>query len=67
MMATPVLITTSERLVPLIQEELQKQLDSLSRKETAQASIEARGAIVVVDTLDDALDLANHYAPEHLC
>ena len=67
MLATPILITTSERLVPLIQEELQKQLDSLSRKETAQASIEARGAIVVVDTLDDALDLANHYAPEHLC
>ena len=67
LLATPVLITTSERLAPLIQAELQTQLESLSRKETAQASIEARGAIVVVDTLDDAIDLANHYAPEHLC
>ena len=67
LLATPVLITTSERLVPLIQEELNKQMESLSRKETAQASIEARGAIVLVDTLDDAIDLANHYAPEHLC
>ncbi len=67
LLATPVLITTSERLAPLIQAELQTQLESLSRKETAQASIEARGAIVVVDTMDDAIDLANHYAPEHLC
>ncbi len=67
LLATPVLITTSERLIPLIQEELNKQMESLSRKETAQASIEARGAIVLVDTLDDAIDLANHYAPEHLC
>ncbi len=67
LLATPVLITTSERLIPLIQAELQSQMESLSRKETAQASMDARGAIVLVDTLDDALDLANHYAPEHLC
>ena len=67
LLATPVLITTSEGLVPSIQVEIQRQLDSLSRKDTAALSIERRGVLVVVDTLDDALELSNHYAPEHLC
>ena len=42
-------------------------MESLSKKETASASIENRGVIVVVDTIDDALAIANSYAPEHLC
>ena len=67
MLATPVLITTSERLVPLILEELHRQMETLTRNEIISASIEARGAIIVVDSLDDAIDLANYYAPEHLC
>lgn len=67
LLATPVLITTSERLVPLILAELERQMETLTRNEIISASIEARGAIVVVDSLDDAIDLANHYAPEHLC
>ena len=67
LLATPVLITTSESLIPLILEELKQQMESLSRNEIISASIEARGAIVLVDSLDDALELANYYAPEHLC
>ena len=67
LLATPVLITTSESLIPLILEELNQQMESLSRNEIISASIEARGAIVLVDSLDDALELANYYAPEHLC
>ena len=67
LLATPVLITTSERLVPLILEELQQQMETLTRNEIISASIKARGAIVVVDSLEDAIDLANYYAPEHLC
>ena len=47
--------------------EIDKQMESLSKKETASASIENRGVIVVVDTIDDALAIANSYAPEHLC
>ena len=67
LLATPVLITTSESLIPLILEELKQQMESLSRNEIISASIEARGAIILVDSLDDALELANYYAPEHLC
>ena len=67
LLATPVLITTSESLVPKTMLEIDKQMASLSKKETARASIENRGVIVIVDTLDDALTIANSYAPEHLC
>ena len=67
LLATPVLITTSEPLVTKIMLEIDKQMESLSKKETASASIENRGVIVVVDTIDDALTIANSYAPEHLC
>ena len=67
LLATPVLITTSESLVTKIMLAMDKQMESLSKKETASASIQNRGVIVVVDTIDDALEIANAYAPEHLC
>ncbi|MDP6494617.1 MAG: histidinol dehydrogenase [Dehalococcoidia bacterium] len=67
LLATPALITTSESLLSPIREEIKKQLDGLSRKDTASSSIESRGVFVLVDTLDEALELANDYAPEHLC
>lgn len=67
LLATPVLVTTSEALIQPIQEEVRRQLDTLSRKETAMASMESRGVFVVVDTMEEALELANDYAPEHLC
>jgi histidinol dehydrogenase len=67
LLATPVLITTSESLISPVQEEIQRQLSTLSRKDTASSSIERRGVIVVVDTLDEALELSNDYAPEHIC
>ncbi|MDA0988351.1 MAG: histidinol dehydrogenase [Chloroflexi bacterium] len=67
LLATPVLITTSENLIAPVQEEIQRQLNSLTRKDTASSSIERRGVIVVVDTLDEAIELSNDYAPEHLC
>ncbi len=67
LLATPVLVTTSENLIAPVQEEIQRQLATLTRKDTASYSIENRGVIVVVDTLDEALELSNGYAPEHLC
>lgn len=67
LLATPILITTSPGLVTSIQGELQTQLDGITRKDTAANSIESRGVFVIVDNLDEALYLANHYAPEHLC
>ena len=67
LLATPVLITTSESLISPIQEEIQRQLSTLTRKDTASSSIERRGVFVVVDSLDEAIELSNDYAPEHIC
>ncbi|MBI2855942.1 MAG: histidinol dehydrogenase [Chloroflexi bacterium] len=67
LLATPILITTSEVLVPAVQEELRRQAEHLGRKDVALASVERRGVIVVVDSIEAALELANYYAPEHLC
>jgi len=67
LLATPILVTTSPGLIPSIQDELQKQLEGLTRKNTAANSIDSRGVFVIVDSLDEAVHLANHYAPEHLC
>ena len=67
LLATPVLVTTSRDLIPLVQEEVKRQLNGLATRDTASLSMERRGALIVVDTLDEALELANDYAPEHLC
>lgn len=66
-MAQPVLVTTSSALVEAVQAALEPQLKSLPTEKTARASIEKRGYIVLVETLEEALEVANAYAPEHLC
>ena len=66
-LATALLITISADLALQVQGELERQLSALSRKETILSSLANRGGIVVVDRLDEALELANEYAPEHLC
>jgi histidinol dehydrogenase len=66
-LAMPVLITTSAELAEAVQREIGARADGLERGETAMASIEGRGAIAIVEDIDQALDLANDLAPEHLC
>ena len=61
-----VLITTSDRLALEIQKELAVQLASLPRQQTAAEALESRALIVVVNTIDEAIQLSNLYAPEHL-
>lgn len=65
-MATSVLVTDSERLAEAVAEELERQLPLLPREEIARASIENNGKIVLVQSLEDAIDCANEIAPEHL-
>lgn len=65
-MATSVLVTDSERLAKAVTEELERQLPLLPREEIARASIENNGKIVLVQSLEDAIDCANEIAPEHL-
>jgi histidinol dehydrogenase len=43
------------------------QLAVLERRDIIRSSLDARGGIAVVESVDEALDLANEYAPEHLC
>ena len=66
-LATALLITHSARLAEAVQVAVEQQLASLARREIIEASLAGQGAILVVDDLDQALALANHYAPEHLC
>jgi histidinol dehydrogenase len=66
-LATAILICTSERMASDALAELQAQLDGIDRADVARASLEARGGIAVVADVDQALELANEFAPEHLC
>ncbi len=66
-LAAPILVTTSPALIGEVEGELERQLALLDRSEMAGASIEQRGKVILVDSLDEAVDLANHIAPEHLC
>ena len=65
-LATPVLITTSRELAEHVQIHVEEQLATLARGAIARAAIERGGAVVVAD-LDEAIALAEEFAPEHLC
>jgi histidinol dehydrogenase len=65
-LAAAVLVTTSRRLADEVNRELDNQLPGLSRQSIARESLE-RGVIAVVASLDEAIELSNLYAPEHLC
>jgi histidinol dehydrogenase len=62
-----ILITTSRVLADNVKHEMDKQLKSLNRRDIIEESLQKRSMIVLVDTIDKALELANLYAPEHLC
>jgi histidinol dehydrogenase len=65
--ASAILLTTSADLASQVQAEVGRQLEELARAEVAARSLERRGGIVVVPSVEDAIRLANEYAPEHLC
>ncbi len=65
-MSAAVLITTSAQLAQETKNELQKQLKLLERREIAVASIQENGRIILAETLEKALEIANAIAPEHL-
>ena len=66
-MASAILITTSEVLAGEVERELHDQLATLERQAIAGASLTANGLIAVVPDVEAAIELANAYAPEHLC
>ena len=66
-MASAILIATSGALASMVADELPRQLAALERREIAGQSLVANGLIVVVEDVETAMELANAYAPEHLC
>ena len=66
-MASAILITPSSTLALAVQHAVEEQLAELDRADTIRASLERNGGIVLVSDLDEAVGLANEYAPEHLC
>jgi histidinol dehydrogenase len=66
-LASAVLVTTSTDLADRVMREVKKQLKDLPSQSIAAESLEKRGIVAVVDDMDEAIELANLYAPEHLC
>jgi histidinol dehydrogenase len=66
-LASAILITTSRRLADDVNKEVEEQLKDLPRREIAAESLRKQGVIAVVSDIDQAVELANLYAPEHLC
>jgi len=64
--ARAILVTPSRKLADEVSAEVGRQLQKLSRREVAQASLDSNGAIIVTANLDEAVELANRAAPEHL-
>jgi histidinol dehydrogenase len=65
-LSSAILITDSEKLAKQVSLEIEKQTDQLSRKEIIKKSLENFGAIVIVKDFDEAAELSNKVAPEHL-
>lgn len=64
--ASAVLVTDSLPFARLVQQEVSRQLELLPRKEIAAVSIDNNGKIIVVDSIDTAIEISNELAPEHL-
>jgi histidinol dehydrogenase len=65
-MAVPILVTNSSEFGIEVKREVLKRVKSLKRRQIAKEAIRNQGRIIVVDTLDNAILVANAIAPEHL-
>ena len=65
-LASSILITTDMELAQESLTEVQKQLETLPRKNIARASLEGHGCIIVTENMDQAIHLANVSGPEHI-
>ena len=66
-MASAILVTDSQPLIDAVESELDVQIAGNPRADTIRHSLERQGCIVLVDDFDEAIAVANHIAPEHLC
>jgi histidinol dehydrogenase len=66
-LATAILITPSPALARAVAQEIERQLADLERAAVARSSLEGRGGAVIARDIEEAITLANEFAPEHLC
>ncbi len=64
--ASAILITTSSKLAKAVDSEIKKQLAKLERETIAAKALKSGGMIVIVNNPDEAIELVNLYAPEHV-
>lgn len=65
-LASAVLVCTSDNFAKKVGEEIETQLAKLAREDIARESIDNNGKIIVADSIECAIDIANRIAPEHL-
>ena len=65
-LASPVLVTDSEPLAGRVLDEIKRQLGGLSRRPIAQKALARFGAIIIAKGMDEAAEIADLIAPEHL-
>ncbi len=65
-LASSILVTTSERIANETLAECERQMAYLQRREIIRASLDSFGAILICDSPEQAVDIANEIAPEHL-
>ena len=64
--ASAVLVTDSKALADEVANELELQLNTLPREGIARASIESNGKIIIASSIDQAIEISDRIAPEHL-
>ncbi|MBM3764549.1 MAG: histidinol dehydrogenase [Acidobacteria bacterium] len=64
--ASAVLLTTSKKLALAVQTEIEKQLATLPTAKTARKAIDKNSAIILMRSLEEAVEVSNRFAPEHL-
>ncbi len=65
-MASAILVTSDTGLAEAVKEQLSAQLKLLSRRHIAEKSLTGNGVIVLTSTIEEAVEVANSFAPEHL-
>ncbi len=66
-LATAILLTPNRTFAGFVQKEVEKQLDRLERADIIREALAHQGGIVITRDLAEAVELANAFAPEHLC
>ncbi len=65
-LASSILVTTCEKLAKEVIREIERQCGYLSRKDIIEKSLDSYGAIIIVNSMKEAVELVNDIAPEHL-